>query len=85
MDGTGFRICEQTTFSTLLYLHKFNRVVVRYEVVMAIHSDDIAAIYGNFERETGLILYFLGSNNGNAVGRREGESQRRVLQRTSIN
>jgi DDE superfamily endonuclease len=48
VDGTDFRICEPTPFSSKWYSHKFKGPGVRYEVAVAISTGYIVSIQGPF-------------------------------------
>lgn len=48
MDGTDFRIPNKKPFWTGWYSHKFKGPGLRYEVALAIHSNDIVWINGPF-------------------------------------
>ena len=48
VDGTDFPIFEQTPFSTSWYSHKFKGPAYRYEIALAIQSDNICWTNGPY-------------------------------------
>ena len=48
VDGTDFRIPEQTPFWKGWWSHKFNGPALRYEVAICIQTGDIVWVYGPF-------------------------------------
>ena len=48
VDGTDFRICEQTPFSSSWFSHKFKGPAYRYEIALAIQSDRICWTNGPY-------------------------------------
>ena len=48
VDGTDFRICNPTPFSTKWYSHKFHGAGLRYEVALNIQTGDIVWTNGPF-------------------------------------